>query len=177
MPDGTGLKRFRNMYPERFFDVGIAEEHAVTFAAGTGSRRLYTGGGDLFLFFAESHMTRYSMMSVSRSCRWYLPVDRAGLVGSDGETHQGIFDLSLFVQHSQYAHDGAQEQMRSCHRYAEICRGGCGVRLPSVIPEGRRTRAGSEFRAPDVPWGRARWIYEEGGIALLAVGKYGENST
>ena len=52
MPDGTGLKRFRKMFPDRFFDVGIAEEHAVTFAAGLAAGRLKAGGGGLFVLFA-----------------------------------------------------------------------------------------------------------------------------
>ena len=54
MPDGTGLKRFRNMFPDRFFDVGIAEEHAVTFAAGLAAGRPEAGRGGLFLIFAKS---------------------------------------------------------------------------------------------------------------------------
>ena len=93
MPDGTGLKRFRNMYPDRFFDVGIAEEHAVTFAAG-----LAAGGIRPIFAVYSSFLQRAYDQVLHDVCIQNLPVifaiDRAGLVGSDGETHQGIFDLS-----------------------------------------------------------------------------------
>ncbi|MCX4324462.1 MAG: 1-deoxy-D-xylulose-5-phosphate synthase, partial [Lachnospiraceae bacterium] len=93
MPDGVGLKRFRNMYPERFFDVGIAEEHAVTFAAG-----LAAGGMKPIVAIYSSFLQRAYDQILHDVCIQNLPVvfciDRAGLVGSDGETHQGLFDLS-----------------------------------------------------------------------------------
>ncbi|MBR1471200.1 MAG: 1-deoxy-D-xylulose-5-phosphate synthase [Lachnospiraceae bacterium] len=96
MPDGTGLKRFRNMYPERFFDVGIAEEHAVTFAAG-----LAAGGMRPVVAIYSSFLQRAYDQILHDVCLQELPVvfavDRAGLVGSDGETHQGIFDLSFLA--------------------------------------------------------------------------------
>ena len=92
MPDGTGLKRFRKAYPERFFDVGIAEEHAVTFAAG-----LAVGGLHPVVAIYSSFLQRAYDQILHDVCLQNVPVifaiDRAGLVGSDGETHQGIFDL------------------------------------------------------------------------------------
>ncbi|MCR4655742.1 MAG: 1-deoxy-D-xylulose-5-phosphate synthase [Lachnospiraceae bacterium] len=93
MPDGTGLKRFSNMYPDRFFDVGIAEQHAVTFAAG-----LAAGGLRPIVAVYSSFLQRAYDQILHDVCIQNLPVvfciDRAGLVGSDGETHQGIFDIS-----------------------------------------------------------------------------------
>jgi len=93
MPDGTGLKRFANKYPDRFFDVGIAEEHAVTFAAG-----MATGGYVPVVAIYSSFLQRAYDQIIHDVCLQELPVvfaiDRAGLVGADGETHQGIFDLS-----------------------------------------------------------------------------------
>ena len=93
MPDGTGLKRFHNVYPDRFFDVGIAEQHAVTFAAG-----LAAGGLIPIVAVYSSFLQRAYDQVLHDVCIQNLPVvfaiDRAGLVGSDGETHQGIFDLS-----------------------------------------------------------------------------------
>ena len=93
MPDGTGLKRFHNVYPDRFFDVGIAEQHAVTFAAG-----LAAGGLIPIVAVYSSFLQRAYDQILHDVCIQNLPVvfaiDRAGLVGSDGETHQGIFDLS-----------------------------------------------------------------------------------
>ncbi len=93
MQDGTGLKRFHNMFPDRFFDVGIAEGHAVTFAAG-----LAAAGLKPVVAVYSSFLQRAYDQILHDVCIQDLPVvfaiDRAGLVGSDGETHQGIFDLS-----------------------------------------------------------------------------------
>lgn len=94
MPDGTGLARFQKEYPERFFDVGIAEEHAVTFAAG-----LAASGLKPFVSIYSSFYQRAYDQIIHDVCLQNLPVtfifDRAGLVGKDGETHQGIFDMSF----------------------------------------------------------------------------------
>lgn len=93
MPDGVGLKRFKNLYPDRFFDVGIAEEHAVTFAAG-----LAAGGMIPIVAIYSSFLQRAYDQILHDVCIQNLHVvfciDRAGIVGADGETHQGIFDLS-----------------------------------------------------------------------------------
>ena len=93
MPDGTGLKRFSKEYPDRFFDVGIAEEHAVTSAAGMAAAGLKP-----VVAVYSSFLQRAYDQVIHDVCIQNLPVvfcvDRAGLVGSDGETHQGIFDLS-----------------------------------------------------------------------------------
>lgn len=93
MPDGTGMKRFAKEYPERFFDVGIAEEHAVTFAAG-----LAASGLKPVVAIYSSFLQRAYDQIIHDVCINDLPVifaiDRAGLVGNDGETHQGVFDFS-----------------------------------------------------------------------------------
>lgn len=97
MADGCGLKRFHNMFPERFFDVGIAEEHAVTFAAA-----LAAGGMHPVFAVYSSFLQRGYDQILHDVCMQNLPVvlaiDRAGLVGSDGETHQGVFDLSYLTE-------------------------------------------------------------------------------
>ena len=94
MPDGTGLSRFQKNYPDRFFDVGIAEEHAVTFAAGMAA-----SGYKPFISIYSSFFQRAYDQILHDVCLQNLPVvmivDRAGLVGQDGETHQGIFDISF----------------------------------------------------------------------------------
>ncbi|MGN1022724.1 MAG: 1-deoxy-D-xylulose-5-phosphate synthase [Lachnospiraceae bacterium] len=93
MADGVGLKRFRNIYPDRFFDVGIAEEHAVTFAAG-----LAQGGMKPVVAIYSTFLQRAFDEITEDVCMQDLPVvfaiDRAGLVGADGATHQGIYDYS-----------------------------------------------------------------------------------
>ena len=96
MPDGTGLKRFKNVFPERFFDVGIAEQHAVTFAAG-----LAAGGMIPVVAVYSSFLQRAFDQIVHDVCIQNLhvifAVDRAGLVGSDGETHQGFLISPIYL--------------------------------------------------------------------------------
>lgn len=94
MPDGTGLREFADKYPKRFFDVGIAEEHAVTFGAGLALQGLKP-----FVCIYSSFYQRAYDQILSDVCLQKLPVklflDRAGLVGADGETHQGVFDMAF----------------------------------------------------------------------------------
>lgn len=166
MPDGTGLKRFHNMYPERFFDVGIAEEHAVTFAAG-----LAAGGMKPVVAVYSSFLQRAYDQILHDVCIQNLPVvfaiDRAGLVGSDGETHQGIFDLSYLT---------SIPNMHMCApknkwELADMLKYGVAFGAPIAIryPRGEAYDGLKEYREPIV-CGRAEWIYREQEIALFAVG-------
>ncbi|MHB1546036.1 MAG: 1-deoxy-D-xylulose-5-phosphate synthase N-terminal domain-containing protein, partial [bacterium] len=94
MPDGTGLSKFSKVFPERFFDVGIAEEHAATFAAGAAANGLKP-----FVFIYSTFLQRSLDQIIHDICLQNLPVvfciDRAGIAGEDGATHQGIFDISF----------------------------------------------------------------------------------
>ncbi len=96
MPDGTGLRDFAKKYPNRFFDVGIAEQHAVTLAAGLATQ----GIKPVFAVYSTFLQRGYDQV-LHDVCIQNLPVvfaiDRAGIVGEDGETHQGIFDLSYLT--------------------------------------------------------------------------------
>ncbi|WP_302632693.1 1-deoxy-D-xylulose-5-phosphate synthase [uncultured Clostridium sp.] len=93
MPDGTGLNEFAKLYPNRFFDVGIAEEHATTLSAGMAS----AGLRPIFAVYSTFLQRAFDQI-IHDVCIQNLPVifavDRAGIVGDDGETHQGVFDLS-----------------------------------------------------------------------------------
>ena len=95
MADGTGLKEFKKKYPKRFFDVGIAEQHAVCMAAGMAKE----GFIPVVPIYSSFYQRAYDQV-IHDVCMQNLPVvmcvDRAGLVGQDGETHQGMFDLSFF---------------------------------------------------------------------------------
>ncbi|MCI9063582.1 MAG: 1-deoxy-D-xylulose-5-phosphate synthase [Clostridia bacterium] len=95
MKDGTGLTEFAEKYPERFFDVGIAEQHALTFAAGLAKEGMIP-----FVPIYSSFYQRAYDQVIHDICLQNLPVimcvDRAGIVGQDGETHQGIYDLAFF---------------------------------------------------------------------------------
>ena len=94
MPDGTGLRRFAQRFPGRFFDVGIAEQHAVTFAAGMA----VPVTAPVVAIYSTFLQRAYDQI-VHDVCLPRLPVlfavDRAGLVGADGETHHGVFDLAM----------------------------------------------------------------------------------
>lgn len=166
MPDGTGLKRFRNMYPDRFFDVGIAEEHAVTFAAG-----LAAGGMRPVVAIYSSFLQRAYDQILHDVCLQELPVvfaiDRAGLVGSDGETHQGIFDLSYLssIPGMQIMAPKNKWELSDMLKFAVEFDGPCAIRYP----RGEAYAGLKEFREPIV-YGKSEWIYEEKEIALLAVG-------
>ncbi|MCM1117774.1 MAG: 1-deoxy-D-xylulose-5-phosphate synthase [bacterium] len=166
MPDGTGLKRFRNMYPDRFFDVGIAEEHAVTFAAG-----LAAGGMKPVVAVYSSFLQRAYDQILHDVCIQNLPVvfaiDRAGLVGSDGETHQGIFDLSYLssIPNMHVCAPKNKWELADMLKYAVVFGGPIAIRYP----RGEAYDGLKEYREPIV-CGRAEWIYREQGIALFAVG-------
>lgn len=166
MPDGTGLKRFHNLYPERFFDVGIAEEHAVTFAAG-----LAAGGLKPIVAIYSSFLQRAYDQILHDVCIQNLPVvfaiDRAGLVGSDGETHQGIFDLSFLssIPNMQIMAPKNKWELSDMLKFAVDF----GAPIALRYPRGEAYDGLIEYRAP-IEYGKSEWIYEEQVIALLAVG-------
>ncbi|MBP3926811.1 MAG: 1-deoxy-D-xylulose-5-phosphate synthase [Clostridium sp.] len=166
MPDGTGLKRFAKLYPRRFFDVGIAEEHAVTSAAGMAAAGLKP-----VVAVYSSFLQRGYDQIVHDVCIQNLPVlfcvDRAGLVGSDGETHQGIFDLSYLSSipnMTVIAPKNLWELQQMLH-FAVEYDGPIAIRYP----RGQAYRGLKDILAP-VEYGKSEILFEESRIALLAVG-------
>lgn len=166
MPDGTGLKKFMQTYPERFFDVGIAEEHAVTYAAG-----LAAAGMKPYVAIYSSFLQRAYDQILHDVCIQDLPVifmvDRAGLVGADGETHQGIFDLSylsnipnmnIFAPKNRYELAAVIEYSRNFNHPLAI-----------RYPRGTAYDGLKGFNSP-IEYGKSEIIYKEKDIALLAVG-------
>ncbi|MBQ8983984.1 MAG: 1-deoxy-D-xylulose-5-phosphate synthase [Lachnospiraceae bacterium] len=97
MADGTGLKRFKNEYPERFFDVGIAEQHAVTFAAGLAAAGM-TPVVAIYSSFLQRAYDQILHDVCNQNLHVIFAIDRSGLVGADGSTHQGIFDISYLTE-------------------------------------------------------------------------------
>ncbi len=166
MEDGTGLSRFRKYYPHRFFDVGIAEEHAVTFAAG-----LAAGGMKPVIALYSSFLQRAYDQIIHDVCMQNLSVtfaiDRAGLVGSDGETHQGIFDLSFLssIPNMTVMSPKNRWEMADMMRFAVDYPGPVAVRYP----RGTAYMGMKKFRTPII-YGESEMLYEEEGIALLFVG-------
>ena len=166
MPDGTGLKRFQNMYPDRFFDVGIAEQHAVTFAAG-----LAAGGLTPVVAVYSSFLQRAYDQILHDVCIQNLPVvfaiDRAGIVGSDGETHQGIFDLSYLssIPNMHIMAPKNKWELSDMMKFAVKF----GAPIAVRYPRGEAYDGLEEYREPIV-YGKSEMIFEEKDIALMAVG-------
>lgn len=166
MPDGTGLKRFRNMFPERFFDVGIAEEHAVTFAAG-----LALGGMIPVVAVYSSFLQRAVDQIIEDVCLQNLhvifAVDRAGLVGSDGETHQGCFDLTYLsmIPNMTVMAPKNKWELSDMMKFAVQYQGPIAIRYP----RGEAYDGLEEYREP-ICKGRSEALFEGKDIALLAVG-------
>ena len=166
MPDGTGLKRFRNMFPERFFDVGIAEEHAVTFAAG-----LALGGMIPVVAVYSSFLQRAVDQIIEDVCLQNLhvifAVDRAGLVGSDGETHQGCCDLTYLsmIPNMTVMAPKNKWELSDMMKFAVQYQGPIAIRYP----RGEAYDGLEEYREP-ICKGRSEVLFEGKDIALLAVG-------
>ncbi|MCI6165235.1 MAG: 1-deoxy-D-xylulose-5-phosphate synthase [Lachnospira sp.] len=167
MPDGTGLAKFSKWFPDRFFDVGIAEAHAVTFSAGMAA-----GGMKPVFAVYSSFLQRAYDQILHDVCIQQLHVvfaiDRAGLVGSDGETHQGIFDMSFLTSipnMTLFAPKNGKELKQALHFALEEYNGPIGIRYP-------RGKAVTDFEEFDEPivYGRSEYLYKEDDIALLAVG-------
>lgn len=166
MADGTGLSRFAKKFPERFYDVGIAEEHALTFAAG-----LAAGGMKPVVALYSSFLQRAYDQTIHDICLQNLPVvlavDRAGLVGNDGETHQGLFDLSFLstIPNMTILSPKNRWEMADMIRYAVDFEYPIAVRYP----RGEAYEGLKEFRTP-IEYGKSEFLYEEEEIAVIFVG-------
>lgn len=166
MADGTGLSNFAKHFPDRFFDVGIAEEHAVTFAAG-----LAAGGLKPVVALYSSFMQRAFDQAIHDVCLQKLPVvfaiDRAGLVGSDGETHQGLFDLSFLSLIPNMTVMAPKNRWE----LADMIRFAVDFEAPITLryPRGSAYEGLKEFRS-EIEYGECEIIYEEEDIAIFFVG-------
>ena len=166
MPDGTGLVEFSRRFPDRFFDVGIAEEHAVSFAAG-----LALGGLVPVVAIYSSFLQRAVDQILHDVCMQKLhvifAVDRAGLVGADGETHQGCFDLSYLSMMPNMTvlapkNDRELEEMLA---FAVSFDGPIAI----LYPRGSAHQGLREYQVP-VEYGRSEIIRKGKKIAVLGVG-------
>lgn len=172
MPSGTGLDSFAEQYPERFFDVGIAEEHAVTFAAGMAA-----GGYHPVVAVYSTFLQRAYDQIVHDVCIGGLPVtfaiDRAGVVGKDGETHQGIFDIS-FLAHIPgltLLAPGNGDELEQMLRFAVKCDYPTAIRYP----KGSAAVAG-KYPVSSIVQGKSDCLFEGQDITILAVGSMVESA-
>ncbi|WP_063556979.1 1-deoxy-D-xylulose-5-phosphate synthase [Clostridium ljungdahlii] len=171
MRDGTGLKNFSEKFPERFFDVGIAEQHAVTLAAGMAQANLKP----VFAVYSTFLQRAYDQL-IHDVCMQELPVvfavDRAGIVGEDGETHQGIFDLSYLTEmpHMTLMSPKCIDELPYMLKWA------LGQSFPVAI---RYPRGGdSVCLNPVENFKLGKWdcISNEGSVAIIAQGKMVQNA-
>ncbi|PWJ52220.1 1-deoxy-D-xylulose-5-phosphate synthase [Faecalicatena contorta] len=166
MADGTGLSRFQKYFPERFFDVGIAEEHALTFAAG-----LAAGGMKPVVALYSSFLQRAYDQAIHDICLQKLPVvlavDRGGLVGSDGETHQGLFDLSFLSTIPNMTVMSPKNRWEM----ADMVRFAVDFEYPIALryPRGDAYEGLKEFRTP-IAYGKSEVLYEEEDIVIFFAG-------
>ena len=167
MPEGTGLDSFRDKYPKRYYDVGIAEEHAVTFAAGLAAE-----GVKPVVTLYSSFMQRAYDQAMHDVCLQDLPVvialDRAGVVGEDGPTHHGVFDYSFLrnIPGMNIIAPKDENELRHALKTAVDCGKPVTVRYPRGAGEG--VPLDSELK--DLPFGKGEWLRRGKDATIIAAG-------
>ncbi|MDB6178740.1 1-deoxy-D-xylulose-5-phosphate synthase [Paracoccus sp. Z330] len=168
MPDGTGLKKFADRFPRRNFDVGIAEQHAVTFAAG-----LAAGGLKPFCAIYSTFLQRGYDQIVHDVAVQGLPVrfaiDRAGLVGQDGPTHAGAFDIAFLANLPGFVVMAAADEAELSHMVATAAAYDDGP-IAFRFPRGEGTGVDLPECGEVLPIGRGRIVQRGNGVALLCLG-------
>lgn len=166
MKDGTGLSQFQEKYPDRFFDVGIAEQHAVTFAAGLAA----AGMKPVFAVYSSFLQRGYDQI-VHDVCMQNLPVifaiDRAGLVGNDGETHQGVYDIAYLnhIPNMTILAPKNRWEFAEMMEFAVKHNGPVAIRYPrGAVYDGLQ-----EYKEP-VVYGKSEVIEKENDIAIFGAG-------
>lgn len=167
MTDGTGLSQFRELYPKRFFDVGIAEQHGVTMAAG-----MAMGGAKPVVAIYSTFLQRaYDQILhdvALQNLNVVFAVDRAGVVGDDGETHQGIYDISFLytIPNMAILSPASPNELKNMLDYAVIRhQGPIAVRYPKG--------SGREFDGSSAPieFGKGKVLKKGTSVTLIGVGQ------
>jgi 1-deoxy-D-xylulose-5-phosphate synthase len=167
MPEGTGLSRFAALYPKRFFDVGICEQHAVTFAAG-----LALEGFKPVVAIYSTFLQRAYDQLIHDVCLQNLPVifvmDRGGLVGEDGPTHHGAFDLSYlrFIPNMILMAPADENELQHMLKTALEHNGPIALRYPRGEAEG----LAMDEECRSLPIGKAKVVRQGTDLAILAIG-------
>ena len=172
MPEGTGLDKFAKEFPQRYFDVGIAEAHAVTFAAA-----LAAGGMQPLCAIYSTFMQRAIDNIIHDVALQKLPVvfalDRAGIVGEDGGTHHGVFDFSYlkYVPNLIIMAPADENELQHMLKTAFNSNMPCVIRYP----RGSGTGVTLDMAAAVLQIGKAKVVQEGGDICLLGIGSQVEN--
>lgn len=163
MADGTGLCRFSNEYPERFFDVGIAEQHAVTFSAGL-AKNGYTPVFAVYSTFLQRAYDQIIHDVCLQNLGVILAIDRAGIVGPDGKTHQGVFDMAFLnhIPNMTVMAPKNSSDLKGMLKLARELKTPCAIRYPKEV-----CRDEEDF---PVEYGKAQFYKEGIEIAIVTVG-------
>jgi 1-deoxy-D-xylulose-5-phosphate synthase len=168
MPSGTGLDLFEKRFPDRMFDVGIAEQHAVTFAAG-----MATEGYKPFCVIYSTFLQRAYDQVVHDVALQNLPVrfalDRAGLVGADGATHAGSFDLAYLCCLPNFVVMSPSDEAEMMHMVATAAAHDCGP-IAVRYPRGEGVGVAMPERGQVLPIGKGRVMREGKDVAILSLG-------
>ncbi len=166
MAEGTGLKQFRERYPERFFDVGIAEQHAVTFAAGLAAAGMLPVVA-VYSSFLQRAYDQILHDVCNQNLHVIFAIDRAGLVGADGSTHQGIFDISYLseIPNMTILSPKNRYELEAVMDFAYAWEGPIAIRYP----RGTACEQWKEQQTP-IQHGKSEILRSGSGIAIFAVG-------
>ena len=174
MPEGTGLDKFRDLYPERFFDVGIAEAHALCFASGLAAQGVRPVVAIYSSFLQRAYDQIIEEIALQNAAI-VLAIDRAGIVGGDGVTHQGIFDIAFLRNLPNFAvmapKDG--EELEAMLEFALTLNQPASIRYPKdKIPDLACRQAGTEYQIPNtkLQLGKAEVLKEGKDFAIIALG-------
>lgn len=170
MPDSTGLKMFRTRFPERFFDVGIAEQHAVTMAAGLAVGEM-TPVVAIYSTFLQRAYDQILHDVCMQNLHVILAIDRAGIVGDDGETHQGVFDLSFLsaMPNMTILAPSSGQELNKMLDFAIMYDGPIAIRYP-------RGCADISAEALPIEWGKGLIMKAGTDVAIIPVGSLLSNA-
>ncbi|WP_407308336.1 1-deoxy-D-xylulose-5-phosphate synthase [Desulfosporosinus sp. SB140] len=167
MPSGTGLNAFAKQFPERFFDVGIAEQHAVTFAAGLA----FGGLKPVVAIYSTFYQRAYDQVLHDvclQNANVVLAIDRAGVVGDDGPTHHGVFDISFFriIPNLVFMAPKDENELRHMLYTAIQQDGPVAIRYPRSAGQG----VSMEEPLQKLPLGKAEVLRDGKDVALIGIG-------
>lgn len=167
MPEGTGLDAFRDTYPARYFDVGIAEEHAATFAAGLAANGLKPVVA-LYSTFAQRCFDQILHDIALQNLPVVFALDRAGIVGEDGPTHHGVFDLSFLREIPQLTIAAPADENELQH----LLKTAFDTKAPFILryPRGAGFNVPMDDKPKALPVGKGVWLQKGKGVTILAIG-------
>ncbi|HHL40665.1 MAG TPA: 1-deoxy-D-xylulose-5-phosphate synthase [Deltaproteobacteria bacterium] len=167
MPEGTGLSRFAEEFPERFFDVGIAEQHALTFAGGLAKEGLRPVTAIYSTFLQRAYDEVFHDVAL-QGLPVVIAMDRAGLVGADGPTHHGLFDVSYLRHLPNMVVAAPRDEGELRH----LLHSAVGYGAPTAIRYPRGEGVGADLSGPlrEIRPGSAELMREGGDLTIIALG-------